>query len=139
MSHFATQLTASIERSGNNRRSFAEASRVPYGSLTEYALDRKRAGPSAVAAICRALPRAEAAACLVARLRDEIPAEHAGLVLIEPLLDLTTEEAAAPYGVPTDLPADLREALTKLTRAATLHRDWRDLLLDLAKVCDPSG
>lgn len=138
MSHFATQLTASIERSGYTRTTFADASGVAYGSLTNYALDRKRAGPAAVAAICRALPRAEAAACLVARLRDEMPAEHADLVMIEPRLDLCTEESAAPYGT-TDLPADLREAITKLTRAATLHRDWRDLILDLAKVCDPSG
>lgn len=135
MSHFATQLTASIERAGYNRRTFAESSRVPYGSLTEYALDRKRAGPGAVAAICRALPRAEAAACLVARLRDELPEEHAGLVSIEPRGAGVAEEPPADYGR-ADLPADLRAAIEKLTRAATLHRDWRDLLLDLAKVCD---
>ena len=119
-----------------SRQALAEASGLKYDIVIAIGLDRRTADPAAVAAICRALPREEAAACLVARLRDELPEEHAGLVVIEPRAAGEAQEPPADYGR-ADLPADLRDAITKLTRAATLHRDWRDLLLDLAKICDP--
>jgi transcriptional regulator with XRE-family HTH domain len=133
MSHFSTQLGVALNRLGITRATLASTSGVPYASLTNYALDRRRPDPEAMAQLCHALPRHEAADLLLARLRDELPGQFADLVALtaaDPVTNL--EEPTAPYGAVLD--PDLRRALDKLARAAVITKEWRDLVLDLARI-----
>jgi hypothetical protein len=133
MSHFSTQLGVSSDRAGYTRAALASAAGLSYHVLTALALDRRQADPDTLSSLCRVLPRAEAAALLVARLRDEIPADAADLVHLWPA-DGVLRDDPAPYTLP-ELPEDLRRALDKLARAAVLTKEWRDLILDLARIC----
>jgi hypothetical protein len=135
MSRFATQLELSLERCRLTRVQLAEATGIPYRTLTNYALDKSPADRNAMTAICRALPEDEAAALVMARLHDECPEEFERLVRIE-LRELTLQEPIAPYSVPA-LPEQTRRAIEILAQAASKTREWTDILVDLARVVSP--
>jgi hypothetical protein len=114
------------------RTELAAAAGMSYHVLTALTLDRRQADAATVGALCRVLPRDAAAALLIARLRDEIPPDQADLVHLA-AADGTMCDDPTPYALP-DLPDDLRQALDKLARAAILTKEWRDLVLDLARI-----
>jgi transcriptional regulator with XRE-family HTH domain len=133
MSHFSHQLGVALSRLSVTRASLATQSGVPYASLTNYALDRRRPDTQAMAQLCQALPRHEAADLLLARLRDELPEAFADLVAITPADPITAlEEPAALYDAVLD--PKLRAALDAIARAAVKTHEWRDLVLDLARI-----
>jgi hypothetical protein len=133
VSYFSTQLLSSLERVGLTRAQLALEAGIDYHILIKVALDRRQADPKTVSALCRALPREEAAALVVARLRDELPPDCVDLVLLEPSA-MVVEEPQAAYGE-IKMPDELRAAIAKLSRAAVLTKEWKDLLTDLAKIC----
>ena len=134
MSNFSSQLRTTLERCHMTRAQLAEASGLPYSTLTNYAREVYRADTKAMLAICKALPEPEAAHLLVARLNDECPDELARLVTIEARTQILEEPQPLPL---PDLDNFTREAIEVLARAAAKNEAWHDVVLDLAAVIAP--
>lgn len=132
MSYFSTQLEIALNRCDISRPELAQRAGIIYGTLANYAGGRRSPDVAALRSILAVLPKHEAALLLMERLRDEIPAEHADLILIEPRAG--TDLLGEPVAEYAPLPPKLEEAIGKLRAAVRRSPEWADIVMDIAKV-----